>query len=49
MRCPNCDYEMEYYHAEPDVGILTGGYVCTTPDCETVINDVDLPDYDPNL
>lgn len=37
MKCPNCNKEMEHTEADPEVGILTGGFYCW--DCKIDIAD----------
>jgi ssDNA-binding Zn-finger/Zn-ribbon topoisomerase 1 len=46
--CPKCGAQMEYFAADPDVGIFVSAYEC--PDCGHVetADDSDLePEYDP--
>lgn len=47
MNCPKCDAEMEHQEAEPDVGILSGGYYCHA--CDEAFPDHDFDDepFDP--
>lgn len=42
MHCPKCDAEMERQEAEPDVGILAGGWFCH--ECSEFVPEWDVDD-----
>lgn len=47
MNCPKCDQEMEHIEAEPDVGLMSGGWYCHG--CGHDVADFDTPDDEPDV
>ncbi len=44
MSCPKCDQEMERQEYDPDVGVMSGGWFCTTCDVFIDESEIDLSD-----
>ena len=42
MNCPKCDCEMTREEAEPDVGIMVGGWFCES--CDVFVPEWDVDD-----
>lgn len=47
MNCPKCDEEMEHVEYDPDVGIMSGYFFCTSCDDVSVPDDEDDSALDP--
>lgn len=45
MECPKCGLKMEYFEAEPDVGLMSAGWECG--ECEVFV-PADLDDDYPS-
>jgi hypothetical protein len=44
--CPKCGIEMQHQSYDPDVGIMSGYWFCTTCEPSVTVLDEDEPDYD---